>query len=166
MIDVAIANEQSTLAVDEDRLRRAVAMVLGDAEIAEATVSVAVVDDPTIHRLNRQYLDHDYATDVLSFLLDRDERSLDGEVVVSADTAASCAGRYGWSAEDELLLYVVHGMLHLVGYDDGEPEERAEMRSQERACLERFGMTPPVEEMNRTTPSRQRGMARGGKRAS
>ena len=145
MIAIHVVNEQ-TLPLDETPLRRAVRMILGDASIGEATVSVAIVDDPTIHQLNRQFLNHDEATDVLSFVLQREENRLEGEVVASAETAQRCAHRFGWSPADELLLYVIHGTLHLVGYDDQTPEQRAAMREQERAYLARFGLEPRYEE--------------------
>lgn len=145
MIAIHVTNEQ-TLPVDETPLRRAVRMILHDASIPQATVSVAVVDDPTIHQLNRRYLDHDDATDVLSFLLQREADRLEGEVVVSAETAQRVARRFGWSPADELLLYVIHGTLHLVGYDDQTPSERAAMREQERAYLARFGLQPRYDE--------------------
>ena len=147
MIAIHVANEQ-TLPLDETPLRRAVRMILRDAAISHAEVSIAVVDDPTIHQLNRQYLDHDEATDVISFVLQREEDRLEGEVVVSAETAQRCAHQFGWSAADELLLYVIHGTLHLVGYDDQTPEQRAAMRDQERAYLARFGLEPRYEEPN------------------
>ena len=145
MYSIAVSDEQTTLALDHERLRSAVEGVLTAAEIGAAEVSIAIVDDPTIHELNRQYLEHDYPTDVLSFLLERDEERLEGEIVVSADTAARFAPKYGWRPEDELLLYVLHGSLHLVGYDDGTDEAAAEMRREERRHLERFGLTPHEE---------------------
>ena len=67
------------------------------------------MDDRTIQQLNRQYLDHDEPTDVLSFLLEREAERLEGEIVVSRDTAACSAPAYGWTPADELLLYVIHG---------------------------------------------------------
>ena len=139
MIAIHVANEQ-TLPIDETPLRRAVRMILHDASIPEATVSLAIVDDPTIRRLNREYLRHDHATDVLSFLLEREEHRLEGEVVVSAETAERVAPQFGWSPADELLLYVIHGTLHLVDYDDQTPDERSAMRAQEQAYLARFGL--------------------------
>ena len=163
MLAIAIANEQTTLAVDEDLLRRAVTAILEEAQIVEATISIAVVDDPTIHKLNREYLQHDYATDVLSFLLEQDAQSLEGEVIVSADTATTLAAEFGWKPQDELLLYVIHGTLHLVGYDDQEPEARREMRSRERACLARFGLEHRYDE-EEVPSSRRRGP--GGKSSS
>jgi probable rRNA maturation factor len=142
MIQVEVTNEQDATPIDEARLQIAVEKILADAGVANAEISIAAVDDPTIHELNRRHLNHDYATDVLSFLLERDGASLDGEIVVSGDTAASNAVDYGWSAEEELLLYVIHGALHLVGYDDKTPEGREQMRTEERRWLLEMGVTP------------------------
>jgi len=142
VIDIEITNQQDRLPVDEARFRQAVEMILQDASITEAQISLAVVDDPTIHTLNRQFLRHDEPTDVLSFVLEESETSLEGEVIVSADTALATAPHYGWQPVDELLLYVIHGTLHLVGGLDATPEEQAEMRAQERKYLARFGLEP------------------------
>jgi probable rRNA maturation factor len=141
MFHIAITNEQPQ-AVDEDRLRDAVRTVLTQEGVRLATISIAIVDDPTIHRLNREYLNHDCPTDVLSFVFDRTDSALDGEVIVSADTAAATAERFGWTRADELLLYAIHGVLHLVGYDDQDPQALVEMRNRERQLLAKFGLTP------------------------
>jgi probable rRNA maturation factor len=152
VIEIETNNRQTGLAVDASRLEAAVRAALEDEPLAEARISLAVVDDPTIHALNRRYLDHDEPTDVLSFVLERDERSLEAEIVVSADTARRSASRFGWSAADELLLYVVHGALHAAGYDDRTPAQRAAMRGRERACLARFGLEPPYDPVQRGDP--------------
>jgi probable rRNA maturation factor len=143
---IHVANEQTILPVDAARLRRAVQTVLEDASIPGAQISVAVVDDPTIHKLNRRYLNHDGPTDVLSFVLERSAESLEGEIVVSAQTAQETAPRFGWSPADELLLYVVHGALHLLGYEDQTPAGRDAMQAREQASLARFGLVPRYEE--------------------
>lgn len=136
----------------EARMTDAVESILSDASYDSAQISVAIVDDPTIHDLNRQYLEHDFPTDVLSFTLAEQDSHLEGQLVVSLDTAAAQAAEYGWKTEDELLLYVVHGTLHLVGYDDGTAEQREEMRVQERRVLERFGLTPRYDDVTTTEP--------------
>ncbi len=140
-ITIDIANEQDVVPLDEQRIRDAVLGILDDESIGEATVSVAVVDNPTISRLQGEYLGDDSPTDVLSFVLERGESSLEGEVIVSGETAASAAPQYGWPAEDELLLYVIHGTLHLTGYEDTTAESREEMRRREQAHLARFRLT-------------------------
>lgn len=142
MIEIELSDRQSTHRFDADRLVSAARLVISDEGIERATVSIAVVDDDTIHDLNRRYLQHDYATDVLSFVFERSPDHLNGEVIVSADTAAAAASDYGWSTEDELLLYVIHGALHLVGYDDQESESQSEMRDRERHYLGQFDLVP------------------------
>ena len=139
-ISIDISNCQDVLEFNAQRFERAAESVFRDAGITEAKLSVAVVDDPAIHQLNNQFLQHDYPTDVLSFLLEREGERLEGEIVVSADTAIRTAANMGWTADDELLLYVIHGALHLVGHDDATPSERAAMQMLEAHYLAEFGL--------------------------
>lgn len=136
---ISLTNETET-PVDAELIGRAIRWALDDSPYDEATVSVAVVDDETIHELNRQFLAHDYPTDVLSFTLEEDPPRLEGEIIVSVDTARQNALEAGWSADDELLLYVIHGTLHLAGYLDKDPDDYAEMRAAEAAVLDRLGV--------------------------
>ncbi len=139
MIKIEITDQQSSLPVEAGRLRRAAHAILKDHGPASADISIAIVDDPTIHALNRQYLQHDYPTDVLSFVLEEPPPRLEGEVIVSADTAIAQAGEYGTSPANEVLLYVIHGVLHLVGFDDQSTESREQMRCAEHVYLKQFG---------------------------
>lgn len=143
--ELSLANEQTAHAVDAKRLMSAARRVLVDSKFKSAMVSIAVVDDAKIHDLNRQFLNHDYPTDVLSFVLDADESHLKGEVVLSADTARSVAVEGGWKEADEQLLYVIHGVLHLVGLDDQSSEAARQMRAAERYYLHEFGVEFPEE---------------------
>jgi probable rRNA maturation factor len=130
-------------AVDERRLIAGVRSVLNESDFVSATVSVAVVDDPTIHELNRRYLKHDWPTDVLSFVLDQPAGHLEGEIILSADTAAISASEIGWPASAEQLLYAIHGTLHLVGYCDNSASGKREMRAAEKRCLRKLGLEQP-----------------------
>lgn len=149
MIEVEVTNHQSKMPLESERLEAAVRAVFKQG--AAAAVSVAVVDDATIGRLNAQYLNHEGPTDVLSFLLQQSDDHLEGEVVVSAERALAVAPQFGWAPADELLLYVVHGALHLLGYDDATRQGRAAMRRRERTCLARLG----VEARFRRQPGRE-----------
>jgi probable rRNA maturation factor len=147
MYNIAIANEQTLLESDEERLRAAAAHVLAAEEIRTATISIAIVDDAALRALNRRHLDHDYDTDVLSFLLDGEPdepaatvprgrgKRIEGEVIASAEMAIRRAAEFHWPPGDELTLYVVHGLLHLAGYDDLTDDERALMRQREQELL-------------------------------
>jgi probable rRNA maturation factor len=143
MFDIVIKIEHAGFAIDADRLNRAVEIILTEEGVEAAAISVAVVDDSTIHDLNRRFLDHDESTDVLSFDLAEEDGRLEGDVIVSVETAQRAAAQLQWPAGDELLLYVVHGTLHLVGYDDLDAESRMEMRGRERYYLAKFGLQPP-----------------------
>jgi len=145
VLKIEIIDEAGEVPLDQRRLKDAVRAILQEASVTEAQVSIAVVDDPTIRRLHHKYLGVDEPTDVMSFLLERGESSLEGEVIVSAETARAAAARFGWPAGDELLLYVIHGALHLVGCDDVTDEQRHEMRRREQAHLGRFGLNRPDE---------------------
>jgi len=112
---------------------------LGDGE----ALSVSFVGPRTMRRVNREFLGHDYLTDVICF----DYRPLDGvgddgavavEILVSPDMALENAERFGRSYESELMLYVAHGVLHAAGYDDSTPDERRRMRRAERAVMEKI----------------------------
>jgi len=141
-VRVFVANRQNVLAIDEDRLAQAVVRVLSGEGKTPAEVSLAVVDNEEIHRLNVQFLEHDYPTDALSFVLDEGPSGLEGEIIVSAEMAAQQAGRFGWEPGDELLLYVIHAALHLAGYDDLAPDTEPVMRARERHYLAQWGLTP------------------------
>jgi len=138
MLEIELANRQTRHRIDPDRLVAAARLVLEHEGISRATLSIAVVSDKAIRQLNRRYLQHDYATDVISFLLDSGSGWLDGEIIVSADTAAAQAPEFDSTIQDELLLYVIHGTLHLVGFDDTTPTARKKMQARQRRYLGRL----------------------------
>ena len=121
---------------------RAVARAVLDGEgVAEAELSLAFVDNPTIHRLNKRYLDHDEPTDVLSFpLSEPGAKRLAGELVIGAEVAQAAARERGHDVQAELALYVIHGLLHLCGLDDNTDEGAAQMRQRERHYLNVVGL--------------------------
>jgi probable rRNA maturation factor len=135
MIRVAIADHQTSLCLDRRRLRRAVRMVLREEGVREAEISVAVVDDAEISQLHGRYLGLDEPTDVMSFLLESSPEGIDGEIVASAETACRVARRHGSTGAEELLLYVIHGALHLAGWTDDTPQHRAAMGKRQRGCI-------------------------------
>lgn len=139
MIHIEFADQQEAVPVDKERLAKAVRSILEAHGPETVRVSIAVVDDSTIHELNRRFLRHDYPTDVLSFVLEEDAKHLEGEVVMSAETARAQAERLGVRPEDELLLYLIHGVLHLVGFDDATDQQRVLMRRAEEKYLSQCG---------------------------
>lgn len=130
---------------DLERFQAAAQWIGETYSLTNLIVSISIVDDQTIRQLNAEQLGHDWATDVISFVIERAGDAVDGEVVASWDTAARLAPQAGWDATDELLLYVVHGMLHVAGLDDIAPEDRKEMRRAEQNCLLAIGVAAASE---------------------
>src|SRR5262249_56800875 len=103
--------------------------VLEGEGIKEAKVTFAFVDNPTIHRLNKQFLDHDEPTDVLSFpMSDPKAKLLEGDVVIGVQVAQAQAAERGHHLAAGLRLYVLHGLLHPGGHDDHEDAHRRHKR--------------------------------------
>ena len=141
MSKVSIASPQEQVPVDRGRMREVARNVLDGEHVADYEISLAFVDNDTIHHLNKRYLDHDEPTDVLSFpLSEPNARKLIGELVVGALVARDQAAARGHDVQAELALYVIHGLLHLCGHDDTTPEAAAEMRRRERHYLEQLGL--------------------------
>ncbi len=134
---------------DDDRFNKAAAWIAGRFGLKTLSASVSIVDDPTIHRLNREHLDHDWPTDVISFVFENEDGHVDGEIIASIDTATRLAAQAGWPPADELLLYVIHGLLHLSGLDDLTPEDRHQMRQTERDCLLALGISAAQNHLDR-----------------
>ena len=146
MIRVKIACPQDTVSLDYPRLRETARVVLEGEGVAEAQISLAFVDNPTIHRLNKQFLEHDEPTDVLSFPMSGPKaKCLEGELVVGVEVAQSQATDRGHELGAELALYVIHGLLHLCGYDDHDEADIANMRERERHYLKQLAL-PDISE--------------------
>src|SRR5262249_21227687 len=141
MLRIKIASPQEVVPLDYAKLRAAARAVLEGEGRDDSEISLAFVDNPTIHRLNQRYLGHDEPTDVLSFPLSPPKaKKLVGELVIGAEVAKSQAGERGHDVQAELALYVIHGLLHLCGYDDGTDREAARMRQRERHYLQQLGL--------------------------
>jgi len=136
---VRLFNRQKASFVRKNVLKRAALDVLSEAR-EPVNVNIAVVDDGQIRRLNAKFSGVDSATDVLAFpmgeSLPDEEGTFLGDVVVSAERAAAVAEKYGHTPEEELVLYVVHGLLHLLGYDDATGADARCMRARERHYLD------------------------------
>ena len=132
-------------------VRRACIAVLREEKFeGNAEVCVTFIDNEEIHRLNKEFREKDSATDVLSFPLgengiydvnpDTGAKQL-GDVVISLERAEEQAAEFGHSLQREVCYLTVHSMLHLLGYDHMEPDEKAVMRKKEESVMSLIGLT-------------------------
>ena len=107
-------------------VRRVVEKVLR-AEKANARIHILITGDREIRKINKRFLKHDYSTDVLSFDT--------GDIVVSADFAKRYSHEHGIPYKEELARYLVHGTLHLLGYEDKKKKDHARMHKRQESIL-------------------------------
>ena len=127
---IHLTNEQAKVPIPAAKVRRLAVQIIG-----KKNLSVAFVTNAAIRKINRKFLRHDFATDVISFPLDSD---LLGELVISAEYAVGEAAKRKIPVEEELLRYVAHGILHLLGYDDHRPGDRKRMWARQERELRRI----------------------------
>lgn len=135
-VDVHVA-EGIGFEVQVDRVERAVETVLAREGVADAVLSYAFLDDDMIAELNRKHLGHEGPTDVISFPLSSEGQPLVGDVYVGAEQARRQADDLRVALEEELLRLVVHGTLHVLGYEhpEGEDREGSEMYVRQEVLL-------------------------------
>ncbi|MCK5578555.1 MAG: rRNA maturation RNase YbeY [Planctomycetes bacterium] len=129
------------LPVETRLIKKVLQSVLKEHKHARFDLSLALVDNRTIRKLNRRYLKHNRITDVIAFPLMDDGMNGDkvlGEIVVSVEKAVPEARRRKITVRQELLLYCVHGLLHLLGYDDGNPRARRRMEKKQATILSKY----------------------------
>ena len=140
MIAISIANPYEH-ELDFAALKAAARTVLEGEGVAAAKIGLAFVDSAHIHRLNKQFLNHDEPTDVLTFPYTKPKSAkLEGELVIGFEIAAEYAADRGHNMKLELILYVIHGCLHLCGYDDRSEKATKQMRAKERYYLAKLNL--------------------------
>jgi len=135
---IEIADRQNELVLPPETIERTVRLALDEHNIG-AELSIALVADEEMIELNRRFLNRNGTTDVMAFPYGKGPGWVCGEIVVNASRAVREAASRAHGAEDELLLYLVHGLLHLLGHDDHDPQRRRIMREWERRILAKCG---------------------------
>jgi probable rRNA maturation factor len=137
--EILIGSSQTAMRVPRRKITSLIEFVGGAESARLVSVDIAIVGDAEIARLNRQYLRHAGVTDVISFdLSDPEEEGLRAQLVVCAEEAIRQARARGLGVQRELLLYVVHGLLHLTGWDDATDANRLRMQTRQQELLESF----------------------------
>lgn len=136
---------ESEISFPVDLLERAARTALEhEAQSLDSELSIILTDDARLHELNLNYLGVDAPTDVLSFPASETDPETGaryvGDILISIPRAETQAQAAGHALEAEVQLLVVHGVLHLVGHDHAEPEEKARMWKAQAEILERLGL--------------------------
>ncbi len=150
LVTVQMEEEYESL-LDTDALHRLAVHVLQEEGAAgPLEVGIVVTTDEEVQSLNKEYLGHDYKTDVISFGMADEEEFVTpeerpaylGDVVISYERAAEQAPEYGHSTGSEVAILLVHGLLHLLGYNDHEEAARAGMHARQAYLLAKHYRPP------------------------
>jgi probable rRNA maturation factor len=140
MVEIKIAKNFDGFDISLPEIKKLVKAVCKRFKLSNAAIDIAIVGDNEIQKLNRRFLNCSSKTDCLSFDLSGDSKSRKlFELVVNAEKAARQAKLRGLSPKAELALYITHGMLHNVGFDDSSPDKAKKMHDTEDEILTRFG---------------------------
>lgn len=120
---------------DQKNLEAWIDFAIRNEECFTGNITYIFCSDEYLLNVNKQYLNHDYFTDIITFDYVKDDL-ISGDMFISADTIRSNAEIYGVSFENELLRVMIHGVMHLVGYDDLTDEQEAEIHKMEDKYLE------------------------------
>ena len=133
--------------VSAARLKKNVRAILKSLGWKKAALSLLLVGDREIRKLNKRYLHHDRPTDVIAFsqlegrpLAFQSKQPFLGDLVISLETAARQAEEFGNSFDYELHFYICHGILHLMGYDDHRKKDAAKMENKQKRILREIGL--------------------------
>ena len=141
-ITVHIAGNFKEIEVRLPELRKLVKAICNRFKLLKTTVSIAIVDEAQIRKLNNQFLNSKSTTDCLSFDLSDDEVPQSPkllELIVNGEMAVRQANLRGHSSEAELALYITHGLLHHLGFDDSTESQARKMHDMEDEILQQLG---------------------------
>jgi probable rRNA maturation factor len=139
-LDVAVTFRAGLGSIGTAFFVDAARFALAAQKVREASISVTLLSDEEIHGLNRDWLKHDYPTDVITFPLESDP--LEADIVISIDTARRQSREYRVPFRSELARLIIHGILHLTGHDDASEAQRILMKQREDALLRRCPGVP------------------------
>ena len=139
---ILIQNRQKRIPLNLKKIRRAAHTILAELGLLDGELSLLLVDDARIQDLNRRYLNRDKPTNVLAFPMREGEFStlhphLLGDLVISVETAKRQSNRFGLSKMEMVILLMIHGILHLIGYEhEGTRKGAQEMTLKQKELLE------------------------------
>tara|TARA_X000001036_G_scaffold47506_1_gene38001 strand:- start:118 stop:543 length:426 start_codon:yes stop_codon:yes gene_type:complete len=135
MISVDLHNK-SNIDLDQESIRGLLELVLSDNKHQAAEINIIITDDDSLRLMKKEYFNQDVYTDIIAFNIDEDP--FEGELYISHDRVSDNAKKFDQTFEGELKRILIHGTLHLCGFDDQTKEDKLKMTSMEENYLKKF----------------------------
>ena len=132
---IAISNRQRSRKLNLRLLKEIIAATLEELEIKDAELGIVLIGSKEMASLNEDFLGHEGPTDVITFDYSEKRKQLRGEVFVCVEVAKKQAKEFGTTGQSEIVRYIVHGILHLLGHDDLQPVARKKMKREEERVV-------------------------------
>ena len=137
MKNVYVTNDPS-ITIKKGDFHSLIYNLTNELNIKLVFLAIHFVDQTTIIKINKDYLNHEYSTDIITFGYSEDLDNIDAEIFISYIDAKKNAENFGVTLEDELTRLIIHGLLHLVGYNDKEKNEKNIMKKLENKLLKMY----------------------------
>ena len=137
MKNVFVYNEKG-IKVSKQSVQKIVSLICDDLELCVDSLEFNFISSETMIDVNKKYLQHNFGTDIITFDYSVEKNNLDGEIFISLQDAIENSEKYHVSVDNELLRLIIHGILHLIGYDDTTIAKRKRMKSVEDRLVNSF----------------------------
>ncbi len=124
--------------INKARIHKLIGLLREDLEFSVGLLYINFITAEEIHNINKKYLKHDRSTDIITFNYSGDHFEIDGEIFISSDDADINARKYNVSLSKEFTRLIIHGILHLKGYDDIKNNERVKMKRIENNLTNKY----------------------------
>ena len=120
---------------DEDKIKEWIVQIITDHKFKLENITYIFCSDEYLHQINVSYLNHDTLTDIITFDNSDNKEQVESDIFISIDRVKENASHFNISLQDELHRVIIHGVLHLLGYDDKDEKSKALMQQKENECL-------------------------------
>lgn len=137
MKNVFVYNEKG-IRVDKKAVQSIVKLITAELKLYVKSLEFNFISSNTMIEVNKNYLEHNYSTDIITFDYSDEKNILDGEIFISLQDAIENSKKYRVSTDNELLRLITHGILHLIGFDDTTDAKRKKMKTVENDMVQKF----------------------------
>lgn len=124
--------------IPKQKIHHFIKFILEDFQLSLISLELNFISSYKIREINKNYLYHDYSTDIITFNYAENKSVIDGEIFISVEDAAGNAKKYRVKYIEEIGRLIVHGILHLIGFDDSTATQRKKMKNQENRLLKKY----------------------------
>ena len=133
-----LVNSESKIKVNKRLVHKLVSLLKSECGFDLNQLQIIFVSEEYIHEVNKQFLTHDYSTDIITFGYSENRKQIEGEIYISVDDAAMNARKYKVETNNEIIRLIIHGILHLLGFDDMNKEDKKVMKREENRLVKLF----------------------------